>query len=178
MREHINGLMKRERLLARFDAASVGVINIEQLIVVCFGAWSILKGEMTIGMLFAYLSYKRYFADSVIQLAHKYLDKNALQGPLERIGDLVTYQREDAQFGERVMTHVDEIEFNEVSFAYPAKSVTLHNISLTLHYGEETVIIGRSGSGKTTFLRLVSGILAASSGEICLLYTSPSPRDS
>jgi len=166
MREHINGLMKRERLLARFDAASVGVINIEQLIVVCFGAWSILKGEMTIGMLFAYLSYKRYFADSVIQLAHKYLDKNALQGPLERIGDLVTYQREDDQFGERVMTHVDEIEFNDVNFAYPAKSVTLKNISLTLHYGEETVIIGRSGSGKTTFLRLVSGILAASSGDI------------
>jgi ATP-binding cassette subfamily B protein RaxB len=50
-REHIAGLMRKERLLARFDVASLLVINAEQLLVVCFGAWLILEGQMSIGML-------------------------------------------------------------------------------------------------------------------------------
>lgn len=44
-REHIAGLMRKERLLARFDVASLLVINAEQLLVVCFGAWLIWKGR-------------------------------------------------------------------------------------------------------------------------------------
>lgn len=44
-REHIAGLMRKERLLARFDVASLLVINAEQLLVVCFGAWLIPKGR-------------------------------------------------------------------------------------------------------------------------------------
>ena len=45
-REHIAGLMRKERLLARFDVASLLVINAEQLLVVCFGAWLILEGQL------------------------------------------------------------------------------------------------------------------------------------
>ena len=46
--------------------------------------------------------------------------------------------------------------------------------------GEQVCLIGESGGGKTTLLHLIAGLLAADSGliEVCLLYTSPSPRDS
>ena len=65
------------------------MINAEQLLVVCFGAWLILEGQMSIGMLYAYISYKRYFSDAMVQVAQKLLDKNALKGPLDRVGDLL-----------------------------------------------------------------------------------------
>ncbi|WP_428944119.1 peptidase domain-containing ABC transporter [Pantoea sp. FN060301] len=168
MRSHINGLMKKERLLARFDAASVLVINAEQLIVVCMGAWSILQGDMTIGMLVAYLSYKRYFSDAMVDVAHKYLEKNALKGPLERVGDLVTYPGDSDSFGERKLDEITSLTFDNASFAFPGKTAVLKNLNLTLTPQQETVIIGHSGSGKTTLLRLISGILQPTDGDILL----------
>lgn len=168
MRRHISGLMKKERLLARFDTASVFVINAEQLIVVCMGAWAILQGEMSIGMLVAYLSYKRYFSDAMIDLAHKYLEKNALKGPLERIGDLVTYAADSDDFGSRKLSSVASLTFDNVTFAWPGKAATIKQINLTLLPHQETVIVGQSGSGKTTLLRLISGILQPTGGQILL----------
>lgn len=168
MRNHISGLMHQERLLARFDTASVFVINAEQLIVVCMGAWAILQGQMSIGMLVAYLSYKRYFSDAMVQLAHKYLEKNALKGPLERIADLVSYQADEDDFGDRKIEVPRVLTLDNVSFSWPGKAAILKNISLTLSTSQETVIVGQSGSGKTTLLRLLSGILQPGSGEIRL----------
>lgn len=166
MRQHIAALIKKERLLARFDATSLAVINIEQLIVVGYGAWSVMQGSMTLGMLFAYLSYKRYFADGVMQIAQKLLEKSSLRGPLERLADLIHYPQEAERFGDLPLGPVANIEFDDVSFSWPAKAATLKNLSLCLKREQETVIIGRSGSGKTTFLRLICGMLNHSSGEI------------
>nr|WP_279077880.1 peptidase domain-containing ABC transporter [Hafnia alvei] len=168
MRNHINGLMSKERLLARFDTVSVFVINAEQLIVVCMGAWSILNGQMSIGMLVAYLSYKRYFADAMVELAHKFLEKNALKGPLDRIGDLVTYPADNTDFGDRKINAPCEITLDNISFSWPGKAAILRNINLKFDVLTESVIVGQSGSGKTTLLRMLSGILQPTSGEIRL----------
>ncbi|HHT4595817.1 ABC transporter family protein [Enterobacter hormaechei] len=165
-REHIAGLMRKERLLARFDVASLLVINAEQLLVVCFGAWLILEGQMSIGMLYAYISYKRYFSDAMVQVAQKLLDKNALKGPLDRVGDLLFAPSETSQFGKRIVTSPVCLQFEDVSFAYPSREATLQHINMTLKQGEEAVIVGQSGSGKTTLLRLISGMLLASSGTL------------
>ena len=165
-REHIAGLMRKERLLARFDVASLLVINAEQLLVVCFGAWLILEGQMSIGMLYAYISYKRYFSDAMVQVAQKLLDKNALKGPLDRVGDLLFAPSETSQFGKRIVTSPVCLQFEDVSFAYPGREATLQHINMTLKQGEEAVIVGQSGSGKTTLLRLISGMLLASSGTL------------
>ena len=51
------------------------------------------------------------------------------------------------------------------------------NVSLTVKQGELTVLRGRSGSGKTTLLNLLSTLDMPTQGNICLLYTYPSPRD-
>ena len=55
----------------------------------------------------------------------------------------------------------------------------LRNFDLEVQPGEFVVLLGASGSGKTTALRILSGLEKPSGGQvyICLLYTSPSPRD-
>ncbi|NUU66292.1 peptidase domain-containing ABC transporter [Enterobacteriaceae bacterium BIT-l23] len=166
MREHIAALMRKERLLARFDVASLLVINAEQLLVVCLGAWLILEGQMSIGMLYAYISYKRYFSDAMVQVAQKLLDKNALKGPLDRVGDLLFSPTEASQFGKTLVTSPVSIHFDNVSFAWPGHDNLLHNITMTINAGEELTIIGQSGSGKTTLLRLISGMLQPTGGEL------------
>ena len=53
----------------------------------------------------------------------------------------------------------------------------LKDVSLDIKDNEFFTLLGPSGCGKTTLLRLIAGFEAVSQGAICLLYTSPSPRD-
>ena len=81
------------------------------------------------------------------------------------------------------------IEVERVTFGYDASRLILQEISLNFERGKVTAILGGSGCGKTTLLRLIGGVHAANSGTVrfdgevvdptnrCLLYTSPSPRD-
>ena len=51
------------------------------------------------------------------------------------------------------------------------------NVTLNLRRGARHALIGPNGAGKTTFINLLTGVFPPSAGS-CLLYTSPSPRDS
>ena len=81
------------------------------------------------------------------------------------------------------------IRFETVSKLYGGQPV-LHRLELEVQQGEFLTLIGRSGCGKTTALKLINGLIAPDEGrvlvrgqdvaaadQICLLYTSPSPRD-
>ena len=87
-REHIAGLMRKERLLARFDVASLLVINAEQLLVVCFGAWLIPEGADE------HRDALRLYQQALFFRCHgaggaEAAGQNALAGPLDRVGDLL-----------------------------------------------------------------------------------------
>ena len=81
------------------------------------------------------------------------------------------------------MANIFEIENLEKSFG---ENEVLKGINFTVQKGEVVSIIGSSGSGKSTLLRCINLLEEPDSGEIryhgenmfCLLYTSPSPRDS
>ena len=62
-----------------------------------------------------------------------------------------------------------EIRFENVSFRYPeADHDTLSNINLTLHSGEKLAVVGLNGAGKTTFVKLLCGLLEPTEGQILL----------
>mgnify|MGYP003376110065 CR=1 FL=1 len=68
------------------------------------------------------------------------------------------------------------IEFKQVTKNY-YKLTALRDVSLTIPRGEVLGLLGPNGAGKTTLIKLIAGIITPTQGEICLLYTSPSPRD-
>ena len=60
---------------------------------------------------------------------------------------------------------MNAIEYKNISMAYGEKEI-VHNLNLTVEQGEFVTIIGSSGCGKTTILKMVNGLLAPTAGEI------------
>jgi iron(III) transport system ATP-binding protein len=61
------------------------------------------------------------------------------------------------------------VQLNNISFGYKnAKELAIHNVNLTIDQGEFVSILGRSGSGKSTILRLIAGLEIPSSGSISI----------
>src|SRR5215471_14777249 len=60
------------------------------------------------------------------------------------------------------------IEFADVCFSFDGKSPALHDISFELSAGETLVLLGRSGSGKTTVLKLINGLLKPTRGAVLI----------
>lgn len=70
---------------------------------------------------------------------------------------------------------MNAIEYKNISMAYSQKEI-IHNLNLTVEQGEFVTIIGSSGCGKTTLLKMVNGLLSPTSGDI--LINGKSTRDS
>src|SRR5215207_5553436 len=58
------------------------------------------------------------------------------------------------------------IRFEEVAFAHPGGATILRHLNLSIAPGETTAIVGRSGAGKTTILRLVNRLLLPTAGRV------------
>lgn len=75
-------------------------------------------------------------------------------------GSLTTEKRSDRRY---------EIEFRDVSFRYPSSAVyALRHVSLKFQIGERLAVVGRNGSGKTTFIKLLCRLYDPAEGEILL----------
>lgn len=75
-------------------------------------------------------------------------------------GSLTTEKRSDRKY---------EVEFRNVSFRYPgAKTDSLHNLSLKFKIGSRLAVVGKNGSGKTTFIKLLCRLYDPTEGEILL----------
>ena len=72
------------------------------------------------------------------------------------------------------------LECNGIAAGYVKGLNILQGVDLVVHEGEIVSIIGPNGAGKSTLLKAIMGLIKVSAGRfyICLLYTSPSPRDS
>lgn len=60
----------------------------------------------------------------------------------------------------------DIIQIKNISFNYPDQPILFNNLSMNVHEGERTAIIGQNGSGKSTLARLIDGLIVLKSGQI------------
>ena len=137
-------------------------------LVIWYGGLRVLQGALTLGILTAFIQYVRMLFNPVLDLAQGY---NVLQGAMaaaERIFILLDEPEED-RGGGRVLAHVaGRIEFRDVWFAYHDEEWVLKGISFTAAPGERVAIVGPTGAGKTTIIRLLLRMYPIQKGQILL----------
>ena len=160
-----------------FSTANTLVTGVENLLVFWIGAGLVMQtgttaggtvSPFTIGMLFAFISYKGQFTGRVSALINYAVEIKMLSPHAERLGDIVlaTPEKDDAPSNE--LAHLaPSIELRNVSFRYgEGEPWILKDINLLLRAGESVAIVGPSGCGKTTLLKVLLGLLAPQEGEV------------
>lgn len=151
--------------------------NLQFLLVIYFGIMAILSENLTVGMIFAFITYLTMFSVRFESLLSSYERFRLLGLHLDRLDDIVSSEVQaevdGASHAFQSKKITGEIEFRDVDFSYgPADSLIFKDANLTIQTGEYVAIIGKSGAGKTTLLNLLLGIQNPIAGEVLINDTS------
>jgi ATP-binding cassette subfamily B protein RaxB len=168
----VNANVRLGRLNIGFKTLNEILFGVENTITVYLGARLALDGSLTVGMLFAFMSYKRYFIDKGVLLVEKALDFRILDLHLERLADIALSPPEPGHDRpplayERPIE--GRIELRNVDFRYAeTEPFIFEKVNLTVEPGEFVVISGPSGTGKTTLAKVMLGLLEPTGGELAI----------
>jgi len=147
------------------------LFGLENIVTIYLAARLALSNSLTIGMIFAFMSYKQHFMENAVQLVEKMLDFLILELHLERLADiaLTPLERGHDQFLAYTREIRGRIELRNVSFQYAeTEPFVLEDISFTIEAGEFVAITGPSGGGKTTLVKIMLGLLEPTRGEVLI----------
>jgi ATP-binding cassette subfamily B protein len=139
-------------------------------LIIWYGGMQILKGQMTIGILVAFLSYMRLFFQPLRELSQKYSIVQSAMASAERIFQLLdTGSRLPVTSKPFIPQSVDgSLEFKDVIFGYDPENPVIHELSLKVKPGETVAIVGATGSGKSTLVNLLERMYDPGRGSILL----------
>jgi ATP-binding cassette, subfamily B, bacterial CvaB/MchF/RaxB len=144
---------------------------VEKGTAIFLGANAVMTGQMTVGFLLAFLAYKDQFVWRLDGLIQKAFDFAMIGLHVERLADIVgsESEKESAESYLLLGDLKPAIEIKNLSFRYSMyEPFVLQNFNLTISPGEHVVITGRSGTGKSTIVKLLLGILEPVDGFIMI----------
>lgn len=141
--------------------------NIGFLIVAVAGAWLAIKGQITVGIISAFIVYSKQFSRPITELSELIGQVQTAIAGAERIFAVLDQHVENPE-GEAVTDIQGHVEFRHVNFSYlPGKQV-ITDFSLDVPAGSKIALVGATGSGKTTIINLLLRFYPIDSGEILL----------
>jgi len=159
------------RTKVAFSTINEALFGLENIITIYLAARMALADALTVGMIFAFMSYKQHFTEKGVQLVEKALDFRILELHLERLGDIALSRLERGHDQLLAYTRPIEgrIELRNVFFQYAeTEPFVLQDLSLTIEPREFVTIVGPSGGGKTTLIKIMLGLLEPTRGEILI----------
>ena len=166
-----------QQSLESLSAWSMGAVDLlasllVSAVVLSYGGWQVMRGEMTIGALVAFQALLVAFLGPVLELASLGEQLQALRAMLARVDDVMRHPPDPLALpspGAPAADAVsgDSLEFRDVTFGYSeAADPIVRDFSLTVGPGRRVAIVGLSGSGKSTVARLAVGLHLPWSGEV------------
>ncbi|CAM4148175.1 ABC transporter ATP-binding protein [Lederbergia lenta] len=146
------------KIMALLFPVMMIVMNFTNIAIVWFGAVRIDQGLMQVGNLMAFLQYAMMILFSLIMLSMGLIMIPRAQASVKRINEVLRMERviNDPENPSEVVSSYGHVEFKDVTFRYAgAEKPVLHHVSFQARPGETTAIIGSTGSGKSTLVKLI-----------------------
>lgn len=144
--------------------------TIEKILITVLGALAVMKGDFSLGMFFAYNSYRTQFMGKAMSLVNKVFEYKLISVDLERVADIALTEPEKDLKADMAAPTVEMkggLQVKNLSFRYSEQDpYVFKNLSFEIKPGEAVAIVGQSGCGKTTLMKIMLRLLEPTSGEV------------
>ncbi|OBQ22147.1 ABC transporter ATP-binding protein [Anabaena sp. AL93] len=161
--------------------------------VLCLGGWLLLNQQISFGILSAFILYAQQFFEPLRNFAEKFTVIQSGFTAIERVVDILDEPIEIKDYSQPRSLNVDfefgyineiasklesqdftpvpalgEIKFENVSFAYKDDDYVIKNLDFTIHPGEKVALVGPTGAGKSSIIRLLCRLYEPTQGRILI----------
>ncbi len=144
--------------------------NLGYVAVCIVGAMLVINGNITFGVITAFLIYVRLFEQPLKQIAQGMTNMQSTAAATERVFEFM--EEEELENEDHIIRTkndiVGEVDFEDVHFAYPdtPDKEVIHGFSAHIRSGQKVAIVGPTGAGKTTLVNLLMRFFETTSGDI------------
>lgn len=165
-KDNIFTIRKRRLLYKEYNCIVDCVEKLGIYLIYILGAYSVIKGDMTVGEIISFIGFSIYLLSPVDIFLHFAMIINDIQPSMESYKEFMNYEVESIAGGNVVsIDRIDRIEFKDVDFQIK-KDIILKKVNFIINKGEKVAFIGENGSGKTSCINLITSLYEASSGNI------------
>lgn len=166
---YLNKTLSQIRLFGTFMPLTEFMSSAAIAIILWYGGGEILKERLTIGELVAFISYMRLFFQPLRELAQKYSIVQSAMASAERIFMLLDEKGEETIENTGITPEgAGEIIFDKIRFSYEPETPILRDVSFTIRPGSTVALVGSTGSGKSTVVKLLLNFYTPQQGNIYL----------
>jgi ATP-binding cassette subfamily B multidrug efflux pump len=169
--DNVSDELTRVGIIAEILGGSMGPVmnvvnNVGFVIIAAFGGYFAINNIISIGVISAFIVYARQFGRPIDELAQIYGQIQTAVAGAERVFEVMDEPLEDKS-GEKNMDDLKGIiRFKNVNFSYTKEKQVLYDFNLEVKAGQKVVLVGSTGSGKTTVVNLLMRFYDVDSGEI------------
>jgi ABC-type multidrug transport system fused ATPase/permease subunit len=137
-------------------------------IVLWFGGLTVARGELSLGVIVAFLAYVSRFFQPIQELSQLYTTMQAAMAGGERVLELLDREPEVMDHPQAIEMPpiTGRVELHNVSFSYRGDARVLHDVDLVIEPGQTVALVGPTGAGKTSIANLIARLYDVADGAV------------
>lgn len=164
LQDKLKKLLKTSEKFHYYDAILTTIrnslIDLFSIMLFSVGAYLIIIDNISQGVFLMFNALTQKVFNPFIEIVNLQADLQQGVVSKKRLEDLILASKEDLiGYSESNVEPLNKLEIKNLSYSYNKQSEILQDVNITIHNGEKIAIIGMNGSGKTTFGKIVSGLL-------------------
>ena len=146
------------------------IANIGYVIICIMGGVYASRGTITVGNIQSFIQYMRQFTQPIMQLANVSNMIQSMIAACERVFEFLEEEEEvpDTNTPQSTKEIKGNVDFEHVKFGYEEDKVIIHDFNATIKEGQKVAIVGPTGAGKTTMVKLLMRFYDVTSGAILI----------
>lgn len=171
--DEMNGQLYRSAWKSQFLSGAMMPLmqfvgNLGYVAVAIFGSYMTIRGSMTVGGIQSFIQYVRSFTQPIQQIGQVTNLLQSTAAAAERVFEFLGEEEEDQTVGHPVGTSnlKGNVSFDHVRFGYSPDKVIIHDFNANVHEGQKVAIVGPTGAGKTTMVKLLMRFYDVNGGSI------------
>lgn len=165
----INTGIKVTKMDLFFGGINTFIAACDQAVILWLGASLVIDNQMTLGMFVAFGAFRGQFSDRVSSLTSFLLQLRMMSLHNERIADIALNETDNQKPDRSYVAEMQpfSLEARDLTYRYDSQSPPVFSdLNITVMPGESVAIMGPSGAGKTTLMKVLCGLFEAGSGKV------------